>query len=113
MSGARACGLTQFSRAVWYRKSRARDEGLNLHQFASLAEAQAIIAAWRMEHNHCRPHSSLGHLTLSEFAAQGQALWPSKKYAALVKNRLRTVHTSLTAQLELRFRLKKGWDFLR
>ena len=29
---------------------RLRDECLNVHQFTSLAEAQAIIEAWRMAH---------------------------------------------------------------
>jgi putative transposase len=43
---------------------------LNVHQFASLAEAHAIIEAWRMDYNHHRPHRSLGHLTLNEFVAQ-------------------------------------------
>jgi putative transposase len=51
---------------------RLRDECLNVHQFASLAEAQDIIEAWRMDYNHHRPHSSLGHLTPNEFVAQRQ-----------------------------------------
>ena len=51
---------------------RLRDECLNVHQFASLAEAQAIIEAWRMDYNHHRPHSSLGHLTPTEFLEQRQ-----------------------------------------
>ena len=51
---------------------RLRDGCLNVHQFASLAEAQAIIEAWRMDYNHRRPHSSLGHLTPDEFFAQRQ-----------------------------------------
>jgi putative transposase len=51
---------------------RLRDECLNMHQFASLAEAQAIIEAWRVDYNHHRPHSSLGHLTPSEFVSQRQ-----------------------------------------
>lgn len=53
---------------------RLRDECLNMHQFASLAEAQAIIEAWRMDYNHHRPHSSLGHLTPTEFIDQCQAI---------------------------------------
>lgn len=51
---------------------RLRDECLNVHQFASLAEAQAIIEAWRYDYNQRRPHSSLGHLTPNEFVAQRQ-----------------------------------------
>lgn len=55
-------------------KGRLRDECLNVHQFASLAEAQAIIEASRMHYNHHRPHSSLGHMPPSEYAEQRQAL---------------------------------------
>lgn len=51
---------------------RLRDECLNGHQFASLAEAQAIIETWRVDYNTRRPHSSLGHLTPSKFVRQGQ-----------------------------------------
>lgn len=51
---------------------RLRDECLNVHQFASLAEAQAIIEVWRVDYNQHRPHSSLGHLTPNEFVAQCQ-----------------------------------------
>jgi putative transposase len=53
---------------------RLRDECLNVHQFASLTDAQAIIEAWRMDYNHHRPHSSLGHLTPNEFVTQRQAI---------------------------------------
>ena len=49
---------------------RLRDECLNVHQFASLTEAQTIIEAWRVDYNQRRPHSSLGHLTPNEFVAQ-------------------------------------------
>ncbi len=51
---------------------RLRDECLNVHQFISLAHAQAVIEAWRVDYNQQRPHSSLGHLTPSEFATRGQ-----------------------------------------
>jgi len=30
---------------------RLRDECLNVHQFASIADAQAIIEAWRVDYN--------------------------------------------------------------
>ncbi|MBP8104948.1 MAG: integrase core domain-containing protein [Nitrospira sp.] len=46
----------------------------HLHQFASLAEAQTIIEAWRMDYNDHRPHSSLGHLTQKEFVSQCQVM---------------------------------------
>jgi len=51
---------------------RLRDECLNVNQFASLTEAQAIIEGWRVDYNHQRPHSSLGHLTPNEFVTQRQ-----------------------------------------
>ena len=49
---------------------RLRDECLNVHQFASLAEAQTIIETWRIDYNEHRPHGSLGDLTPQEFAEQ-------------------------------------------
>ena len=51
---------------------RLRDECLNVHQFTSVADAQAKIEAWRLDYNQHRPHSSLGHLTPNEFAATCQ-----------------------------------------
>ncbi len=49
---------------------RRRDGYLNVHQFASLAEAQAIIETWRIDYNEHRPHGSLGDLPPREFAEQ-------------------------------------------
>ena len=49
--------------------SRARDELFNVEEFATLLEAQVIVEAWRIEYNTYRPHSSLGDLTLAEYAA--------------------------------------------
>ena len=51
---------------------RLRDEYLNVHQFTSLADAQAKIEAWRLDYNQHRPHSSLGLLTPDEYAEQRQ-----------------------------------------
>lgn len=51
---------------------RLRDECLNVNQFMSLEDAQKQINAWREDYNHHRPHSSLGHLTPSEFAIRSQ-----------------------------------------
>lgn len=39
---------------------RLRDECLNQHVFASLRHAQELIASWRHDYNHVRPHSALG-----------------------------------------------------
>jgi putative transposase len=51
---------------------KLRDECLNQHHFASLAEAQHTIEDWRQDYNTERPHRSLGQLTPSEFAARFQ-----------------------------------------
>jgi putative transposase len=45
-----------------------RDECLNTHWFATLAEARQLIQAWRQEYNESRPHRSLGERTPNEFA---------------------------------------------
>jgi putative transposase len=50
-----------------------RDECLNEHWFASLAEARAIVAAWRIDYNERRPHSALGYWTPAEYAAEWRA----------------------------------------
>ena len=46
---------------------RLRDECLTVNQFLSIEDAKAKIEAWRIDYNRHRPHSSLGHLTPSEF----------------------------------------------
>ena len=51
---------------------RLRDERLNVMQFMSLVDARAKIAAWRVDYNQRRPHSSLGHRTPSEFVRNRQ-----------------------------------------
>jgi putative transposase len=67
---------------------------LNVHQFTSMAEAQQIIEAWRLDYTQHRPHSSLGHLTPNEFLAQRQALQTVGEVGALVKICLGTGPTS-------------------
>lgn len=51
---------------------RLRDECLNVHQFLSLADAQAKIEARRRDYNEVRPHGSLGDLTPAEFIKSRQ-----------------------------------------
>lgn len=46
-----------------------RDECLNEHWFSDLNHARELISGWRMDYNENRPHSALGYLTSSEFAA--------------------------------------------
>ncbi len=52
---------------------RARDELLNIEDFANLVEADIVeadivIEAWPIEYNADRPHSTLGGLAPAEFA---------------------------------------------
>ena len=47
---------------------KLRDECLNREIFRNGLEAQIVIENWREEYNTCRPHSSLGYLTPTEFA---------------------------------------------
>lgn len=42
---------------------KLRDECLNEEVFDSLAHARRVLARWRHDYNHHRPHSSLGGLT--------------------------------------------------
>ena len=51
---------------------RLRDECLNVTEFVSLDHARAVLAAWQDDYNHRRPHGSLGQLTPSEYARNGQ-----------------------------------------
>ena len=46
---------------------RLRDECLNEHLFANLRHARHLIATWRDDYNHHRPHSSLDGLTPREY----------------------------------------------
>ena len=40
---------------------KLRDELLNRELFDTLLEAKVLVARWRREYNHIRPHSSLGY----------------------------------------------------
>jgi putative transposase len=48
---------------------RLRDEFLNVNEFITMHDVREKLKAWQDDYNHCRPHSSLGHLIPSEFAA--------------------------------------------
>lgn len=50
--------------------SRLRQECLNASWFLSMVDARQRIDEWRSDYNHHRPHSALGNLTPSAFAAQ-------------------------------------------
>jgi putative transposase len=51
---------------------RLRDELLNIEEFGSITEARVIIEDWRNEYNTYRPHSALGGLAPTEYAAKGR-----------------------------------------
>jgi len=48
---------------------RLREECSSVSRFQNLFDARHKIAAWRIEYNEERPHSSLGYRTPKEFAA--------------------------------------------
>ena len=50
--------------------SRLRQEYLNASWFLSMDDARARINNWKADYNETRPHSSLGNVTPSKFAAQ-------------------------------------------
>lgn len=50
--------------------SRFRDECLNEHLFRDLEDATTKIEAWRKDYRELHPHSSLGMLTVKEFASE-------------------------------------------
>lgn len=56
---------------------KVRDEFLNEHWFASIAEAQVLAEAYRIDFNTVRPHSSLGYLTPEEFVQRTTATAPA------------------------------------
>ena len=47
---------------------RLRDECLNEHLFRTMPHARQLIADWRDDYNHQRPHSSLNGMTPWEYA---------------------------------------------
>lgn len=49
--------------------ARFRDELLDRELFSNLIEAQVLVEDWRNNYNRARPHSSLGYLTPTAFAA--------------------------------------------
>lgn len=49
---------------------RFRDEFLNGRHFDNLLEARVLIEDWRIDYNINRPHSTHGHLSPAEFAAE-------------------------------------------
>ena len=51
-----------------------RDECLNSHWFETMADAKAIIEAWRRDYNETRPHMALNDVPPEEYARHSGAL---------------------------------------
>jgi putative transposase len=51
---------------------RFREECLRVNWFVNLFDARRKIAAWKVDYNEQRPHSSLGYRTPAEFAKVGR-----------------------------------------
>jgi putative transposase len=58
-----------------------RDEFLNREQFESLVQAQTLGTLWKGDYNTERPHSSLGYMTPSEYAAVCERYVPIQETA--------------------------------
>jgi len=65
-----APGKPQQNAYVESFNGRLRDECLNETLFTSMAQARAVLAAWRQDYNTVRPHSKLGGRTPAEVAGQ-------------------------------------------
>ena len=54
--------------------ARVRQECLNANWFESIEDVRRTVALWRRDYNEVRPHSALGNLAPSTFAAAGRAM---------------------------------------
>ena len=54
--------------------ARFRDEVLDVEEFATLAEARFLAADWQAGYNHEHPHSALGMMSPTRFAAGWQGI---------------------------------------
>ena len=55
---------------------KLRDECLNETLFSSLSNAREVLAVWRYDYNHIRPHSSLNGLSpIEALKQQNKPLW--------------------------------------
>ena len=62
-------------------QGRLREECLRVSWFQNLFDARRKIAAWQIEYNEERPHSSLGYKTPQEFAAQAANFYTAEREA--------------------------------
>jgi len=54
--------------------ARFRDEVLDVEEFSTLAEARFLAADWQAGYNHEHPHSALGMMSPTRFAASWQRI---------------------------------------
>jgi putative transposase len=73
---------------------RLRDECLNETLFTSLAHARAVLARWRADYNHVRPHSAHGGATPAEVGTRPA---PTSEPKAVANTAVRgpTIHPGL------------------
>ena len=69
---------------------KLRDECLNSHVFASVAEAQVILETWREDYNAVRPHSALQDRTPVEMGALWVDSRDARESTAARKDRIET-----------------------
>jgi putative transposase len=69
-----------------------RDECLNEHWFVSLADAQRLIEAWRVDYNTVRPHSALDDQTPHQFAESKGGLAGQGRLASMKSPKTRNSH---------------------
>ncbi len=67
---------------------KLRDECLNSHVFASVAEAQVVLDAWRDDYNLVRPHSSLQDRTPAAVGAMWVDSRDARESTAARKDRM-------------------------
>jgi len=65
-----APGKPQQNALIESFNGRLRDELLNETLFGSLAHARVALAAWQLDYNTVRPHSSLGNLPPADYATR-------------------------------------------
>jgi putative transposase len=69
---------------------KLRDECLNSHVFASVAEAQVVLDAWREEYNTVRPHSALRDRTPQQMGALWVDSRETRESTVVRKDRIET-----------------------
>jgi putative transposase len=67
---------------------KLRDECLNSHVFASVAEAQVVLDAWREDYNAVRPHSALQDRTPAAVGAMWVDSREPRESTAAKKDRI-------------------------